>query len=78
MASHERLQKSEWREISEASATDVQIMAESTKIKHSLPTVLNLWDKNKTPLDQELEIQNKKKSILHYLEKGIDDILRNN
>jgi transcriptional regulator with XRE-family HTH domain len=34
-------------------------------------------DKNKIPLKQELEIQNKKKSILLCLEKEIDDILRN-
>jgi transcriptional regulator with XRE-family HTH domain len=35
-------------------------------------------DKKKIPLKQELEIQNKKKSILLCLEKEIDDILRNN
>jgi len=34
-------------------------------------------DKNKIPFNQELEIQNKKKSILLYLEKEIDNILRN-
>ena len=34
-------------------------------------------DKNKTPLEQELGIQKKKKSILQCLEKEIDDILRN-
>ena len=34
-------------------------------------------DKNKTPLKSETDIQNKKKSILLFLEKEIDDILRN-
>ena len=34
-------------------------------------------DKKKIPLDQELEIQNKKKFILSCLEKEIDGILRN-
>ena len=33
-------------------------------------------DKNKTPSDHEVEIQNKKKAILLFLEKEIDDILR--
>ena len=32
-------------------------------------------DKNKIPLEQEADIQNKKKSILLCLEKEIDDIL---
>jgi len=33
-------------------------------------------DQNKIPLDKELEIQIKKKSILSCLEKEIEDILR--
>ena len=39
------------------------------------PLVL-FQDKNKIPLEQELEIQNKKKSILLCLEKELDNILR--
>jgi len=35
-------------------------------------------DKNKIPLEQEIEIQNKKRSILLILEKELDDILHNN
>jgi transcriptional regulator with XRE-family HTH domain len=35
-------------------------------------------DKEKIPLKQELEIQNRKKSILLCLEREIDGILRNN
>jgi len=35
-------------------------------------------DKKKIPLGQELEIQNKKETILLRLEKEIDDILRSN
>ena len=35
-------------------------------------------DKNKIPLEQEKKIQNNKKAILEYLDKKIDDILRNN
>ena len=34
-------------------------------------------DRDKTPLECELEIQNRKKSILMCLEKKIDDILHN-
>ena len=34
-------------------------------------------DKKKIPLKQELDIQNKKKSILLCIEKEIDDILHN-
>ena len=34
-------------------------------------------DKAKIPLEQEIEIQNKKKTILLYIEKEIDDILHN-
>ena len=33
-------------------------------------------DKKKIPLNNELEIQNKKKAILLCIEKGIDNILR--
>jgi transcriptional regulator with XRE-family HTH domain len=35
-------------------------------------------DKNKIPLEQEIEIRNKKKSILLILEKELDNILQNN
>jgi len=35
-------------------------------------------DKNKSPSEQEAEIQNKKKSILSILEKELDNILHNN
>jgi len=34
-------------------------------------------DRNKEPLEQEAEIQNKKKSILLILEKELDNILHN-
>jgi transcriptional regulator with XRE-family HTH domain len=34
-------------------------------------------DLNKIPLENELEIQNKKKAILFHLEKEIDNILHN-
>jgi transcriptional regulator with XRE-family HTH domain len=34
-------------------------------------------DKNKFPLEQELEMQNKKKSILLLIEKELDNILHN-
>ena len=35
-------------------------------------------DKNKAPLDQKADIENKKKSILLLLEKELDNILHNN
>jgi hypothetical protein len=34
-------------------------------------------DKNKIPLENEIKIQNKKKSILALLEKELDNILSN-